>query len=141
MMTPDEAIDFALEACKKLGYDERALPPSLEVVYLIGQLSFEVMQGGVYGWLNNVGERGPDTVKALEAVGAHQCAAIVREILAFFPEGAPAFDGQERVRQMEDIGEVGERSWSELGDRLLEWPDDINVLLQKFIAEHEVDFS
>ena len=61
-------------------------------------------------------------------------------MLAFFPEGTPAFDCRERVRQMEVIGENGERSWSELGARLLEWPEDIHMLLEKFVAEHEADF-
>jgi len=62
-------------------------------------------------------------------------------MLAFFPEGTPASDDRERVQQMEDIGEVGERRWDELGNRLLAWPDDIYALLEKFIAEHEADFS
>lgn len=42
---------------------------------------------------------------------------------------------------MEDIGEVGETSWRELGNRLVTWPDDIYLLLEKFIAEHEADFT
>ena len=88
-----------------------------------------------------MGEYGPDTAKALETVGAHQCAAIVREILAFFPGGTPASDDRERVRQMQDLGEAAEDHWSELGDRLLTYPDDIYVLLQRFVAEHEADFS
>jgi hypothetical protein len=141
MMDPDDAIDFVSKALKDVGYDVRALPPPLQVVHLISGMNLEIMQGGVYGWLVNNGEYGPDTVKAFEAVGAHQCAAIVREMLAFFPEGTPASDGRERVQQMEDIGEVGESRWDELRDRLLAWPDDIYALLQKFISEHEADFS
>ena len=142
MITVGRALEVADDACEKVGFNPRALPLSLQVVNLIGDLDFEMNQGGVYGWLvNSTGEYGPDTVKALETVGAHQCAAIVREMLAFFPEGTPASDCRERVQQMEDIGEVGERRWDELRDRLLAWPDDIYALLEKFIAEHEADFS
>jgi Domain of unknown function (DUF4375) len=141
MITVEEALAIAGKACKNAGFDPRALSPSLQTMNLIGDLDFEVNLGNVYGWLINMGEYGPDTVKALETVGAHQCAAIVREILALFPDSKPAFDCRERVRQMEAIGEVGERIWGELGDRLLSWPDDIYVLLQKFVAEHEVDFT
>jgi hypothetical protein len=141
MMDPDQAIAFTNDVWKKLKHDRRTLPPSLQVVHLIGWLDYEVNLGGVLGWLVNMGEYGPDTVKALETVGAHQCASIVGEILAFFPEGTPAIEDKERVRQMEDLGEVAEDRWSELGDRLLAWPDDIYVLLQRFIDEHEADFS
>ena len=142
MIDVEHALEVADTAWENHGFDARALPPSLKVVHLIGWLDAAVAQGGVYGWLiNSSGPHGPDTVTALETVGAHQCASIVREILAFFPEGTPSFDDQTRVRQMEDIGEVGERSWRDLGNRLLEWPDDIYALLEKFIAEHEADFA
>lgn len=141
MMGPDDAIEFASEAWKRVGYDRRALSPALQVVHFISWLRFEVTLGGVLGWLTNMGEYGPDTVKALETVGAHQCAAIVREMLAFFPEGAPASEDRERVQQILAVEDVAESHWSDLGDRLLAWPDDIYVLLEKFIAEHEADFS
>ncbi len=141
MVTVERAFEIAEEACKRAGYDRRALPPALQAVHLINWLNFEVHLGGVLGWLINMGDYGPSTVKALEAVGAHQCASIVREILAFFPEGAPASEDQERVRQIMDVEDIAESHWSDLGDRLLPWPDDINTLLQKFIEEHEADFS
>jgi Domain of unknown function (DUF4375) len=91
--------------------------------------------------LINMGEYGPDTATALEAVNAHQCASIVREILSFFPNGKPATEDQERVRQITAVEDVAEPRWSELGDRLLAWSDDINALLQKVINEHEADFT
>jgi hypothetical protein len=140
-MDPDQALEIADEACKRVGYDARALPPSLQVVHLIGRLNVEVILGGVLGWLINAGEYGPDTAKAFDAVGAHQCASIVREILAFFPGGTPAIEDRERVRQIEVVEDVAEVPWRELGNRLLAWPDDIQVLLQRFIDEHEADFS
>ena len=136
-----EAIEFAINAWEKVGFKVRALPYSQQVVFLIGWLSSEVEQGGVYGWLVNMGEHGPDTVKAFEAVGAHQCAAIVREILAFFPRGTPSPDDQERVRQMMAVEDVANNHWSDLGDRLLRWPDKIDELLHKFVAQHEADFA
>ena len=141
MLTMKHALKAADDALIKVGYDRRALPPTLKVVHLISWVEYEVTLGGVLGWLTNMGEYGPDTVKALETVGAHQCAAIVREILAFFPDGAPASGDQERVQQILAVEDIAESHWRELGDRLLAWPDDIYVLLGKFIAEHEVDFA
>jgi len=137
----DYAIKVTDDTWKKLGLDRKALSLSLRTVHLIIWLQTEVMIGGVVGWLVNMGEFGPDTVEALEAVGAHQCATIVREILSFFPEARPAAEDQERVQQIMAVEEVAEPRWSELGDRLLAWPDDIYTLLQKFINDHEADFT
>ncbi len=142
MITVERALEIADDAWQKAGFDPRALSPTLQVVHLVGRLESEVILGGVLGWLiNSSGHHGPATVKALEAIRAHQCASIVREILAFFPEGTPAAEDQERVRQILAVEDVAESHWSDLGDRLLTWPDDIYVLLQKFIEEHEADFS
>lgn len=141
MVTMGRALEVADDAWEKAGFDSRALSPTLQVVHLIGRLEFEVALGGVLGWLTNMGEYGPDTVKVLETVEAHQCAAIVREMLAFFPEGAPAIDCRDRMQQILAVEEVAESPWRELGSRLLTWPEDIYALLQKFIAEHEADFS
>jgi len=65
----------------------------------------------------------------------------MREILAFFPQGAPSSDDQERVRQMMAVEEIANSHWGDLGDRLLTWPDDIDDLLQKFVARHESYFT
>jgi hypothetical protein len=45
------------------------------------------------------------------------------------------------MQQILAVEEVAESPWRELGSRLLTWPEDIYALLQKFIAEHEADFS
>ena len=137
----NRALNVVRDAYKVTGYNVQALSPSMQVVHLIGRLDSEVAQGGVLGWLiNSTGPYGPDTVKALEAVEAHQAASIVREILAFFPGGMPAFDDQERIRQITAVETVAESRWSELGARLLDWPDDVNKLLQNFVMAHEADF-
>lgn len=141
MIDVDYAIKLTDDAWVRGALDRRALPTSLRTVHLIVWLQTEVMIGGVLGWLINMGEYGQDTVDALEAVGAHQCAEIVREILSFFPEGKPASEDQERVRQIMAVEDIAEPRWSELGDRLLAWPDDIHALLQQFINEHEADFT
>ena len=141
MIDVDRALEIADQFWGKDGFDPRTLPMALQTIHLIGRLDSEVNLGGVYGWLINMGEYGPDTVKALEAIGAQQCAAIIHAVLAFFPESAPAFDCRQRVQQMGDIGELGEKTWRELGNRLLAWPDDIHALLQQFVNEHESDFA
>lgn len=138
----EQALQLTDDAWEAAGFDPRALPMSMQVVHFIDQMDFEVMQGGVLGWLiNSSGKYGPETVKAFEAVGAHQCATIVRDILGFFPGGTLADEDQERVRQILAVEGFAGPHWSDLGARLLTWPDDIYMLLQKFVAEHEDDFT
>lgn len=140
-MDPNNAVDFINAKWREANYDRRALSLPLRVVHLINWTTFEITQGGVMGWLINMGEYGPDTANALAVVGAHQCAAIVREILSFFPDGKPSAEDQERVRQIMAVEDIAEPLWSDLGDRLLAWPDDIYTLLQQFINEHEAEFA
>jgi len=141
MTTIEQAREQATEALKGVGYDARALPHSLRVVHLIDQIECEVSMGGVHGWLSNAGGDGPDVVEAFDAIGAHQCAGIVREILSFFPGGAPAIDDQARGAQLESMPDDVFDRWRDLGLRLLSWPDDIYVLMQRFIDEHQQDFA
>ena len=141
MVTVERALEAADDAWEKAGFNPQAISPTLQSVHLIGRLEFEVALGGVLGWLTNMGEYGPETIKSFEAIGAHQCAAIVRAMLAFFPEGTPAIDCRDRMQQILAVEDVAEGDWRELGNRLLTWPDDIYALLEKFIAEHEADFS
>ena len=137
----EQALQLTDDAWEAAGFDPCALSMPMQVVHFIDQMNFEVMQGGVLGWLiNSSGKYGLETLKAFEAVGAHQCAAIVREILSFFPGGTLATEEQERVQQILVIEEAARPHWRELGDRLLTWPDDIHALLQRFINEHEAAF-
>jgi hypothetical protein len=141
MISVSEALALADRAWKKSRYNLRELPRTLQTIQLIGQLEFEVTLGGVLGWLtNSSGKYAPETSQALEAIGASQCAAIVRRILAFFPNSTPALEDAERVRQIESVLPLAGDAWRELGDALLEWPEDISRLLELYISAHESDF-
>ncbi len=140
MMDVSRALKATDKAWTASGHDLRALSAALQVVHLIDQLQLEVLLGSIYGWLINLGADGPATAAALDSVGAHECAALVREALSFFPSGTPASGDRERVQPMEMASESDVNRWRELGARLLEWPDDIHALLQAYITAHEEDF-
>ena len=129
MIDPDQAIEISDNAWEKVGFDAKKLPYAVRAVHLIARLNVETILGGILGWLSNAGGYARETIDALECVGAHTGASIVREVIAVFPNGTPAFSPQERAQQIMDIADVAESRWSELGDRLLTWPDDINTLL------------
>jgi hypothetical protein len=142
-MDPYRALEVTSQCQSGVDRAARALPPALRVVHLIGRLRREMMLGGVYGWLIDMGEHGPDTANALDTVGAHDAAAVVRQVLSPFPDGRPAVDHRERARQMDKIDEnpdVSVHEWRDLGSRLLGWVEDLDALLQPFVDEHEAEF-
>lgn len=141
-MNINRALKVTHDTCKAVGWNMRRLPPALSVVHLIERLDFEVNRGGVRGWLiNTSGAYGSETAQALEIVGADRAAAILREVLAFFPGGAPALDEQSRIQQVAKASRVDLDRWRELGSRLVEWPENIYALLQQFVTAHEAEFA
>jgi hypothetical protein len=135
------ALENADEMWKSCGHDVGELSPTVRVAYLIGQLDFEVTLGGVLGWLSNSsGAHGVETAEALELIGAHKCAAIIRKILAFFPGGALETDDGARIRKIQEALPTAQTEWRELGNKLLTWPDDVSGLLTLYVSEHEDDF-
>jgi hypothetical protein len=134
MIAYRDALEIADNRAREAGYDIGSLPWPIQVVYAVGQLDFEVTNGGVHGWLTNgSGRHAVETAKALDAIGATTCADLVRQILAFLPGGQPALDDVERVRQIEKVLPIAEPAWRELGNSLLEWPDDVDTLLRRYV--------
>jgi Domain of unknown function (DUF4375) len=73
-------------------------PHAVRVVYLVGQLDFEVTVGGVIQWLTNrSGRCAAETASALEEIGATKCAELVNMVLMAFPGARPPEEDAERV--------------------------------------------
>lgn len=140
-MTNDQALRIADEAAQRANYDLQCIPKPLRVTRLLGQMSFEISVGGVPLWLvNTSGKHAVDTVEALEEIGAHDCAGIVRRMLAFFPDHAPPEDDGTRAMQVEQVRSRAEAVWRDLADQLLGWPDDVESLLHTYVSNHEAEF-
>jgi hypothetical protein len=120
----------------------RTGPGVLQAVHLVGQLDFEVNLGGLLGWLtNSSGGYGAETVVALDDIGAHRCAMILRTALMSFPDGKPAKDGPERTRQIQSLLPAAAQSWRQAGDALLASPDDVAKLLEAYVTRHVGAFA
>jgi hypothetical protein len=138
----DEAINAADAAVRARGFDARAVSPAVRTVYLVGQLDFELTTGGVIQWLTNrSGGYASDTAHALDEIGATNCATLLRKILSFFRDGAVPEDDVARVAQIGLLRPAVDAAWRELGDSLLEWPDDVDVLLRRYVASHSTEFE
>ena len=136
-----EALRIADSLVLEQGGNVAMVPGAVRAVYLIGQLDFEVTVGGVEQWLtNSSGRYTAETISALVEVGAHRCAEIVREIVSSFPHGRLPLDDADRVALIGRLMPLQGERWRDLSEMLLDWPDDIDALLRRHVAEHEGDF-
>ncbi len=123
------------------GFDLAAVPHPIAVVYLVGQLEFEVASGGVLQWLtNSSGREAPATAAALREIGAAACAEIVDQIIATVVPAPDFRDDADRSRavRLESVG--AQSAWRELADDLLDWPDDVDILLRRFVGANAEAF-
>lgn len=113
--------------------DLTRLDPVARVVRLVSTLEFELALGGAQGWLSNSsGRYAIETVDAMETIGAHRCADLVRRIVESFPE-RPARDDVRRAEQVAAVAPALNAQWGSLVDQLLAWPDDVGTLLPAYV--------
>ncbi len=84
----------------------RALPELEATIFWTMHLDSEVKNGGFHQWLGNpTGAFTFETVAALERIGAHQSARLVRRAQELFPDGHPPTDYVERHAVMDTFGD------------------------------------
>ena len=80
------------------------LTPPEQRLLLLSQLRSETLNGTVEQYLtNSSGDHLNAALSALEDVGASECAAVLREVCAWFPESQPSQDREARCRQLFDF--------------------------------------
>jgi hypothetical protein len=111
------------------------MPTPYREIYLINNLNFDVSNGGFSQWLRNLcGGHSIETVAALEAVGAVHAADILRSAIAALPNEDLPRDDQKRNDLIDQIEGKFADKWRDIGDLIIEWPDDIDSLLRAFVA-------
>jgi len=84
----------------------RALPELEATIFWTMHLDSEVKNGGFHQWLGNpTGAFTFETVAALERIGAHDTARLVRRAQELFPDGRPPIDYVERHAIMDTFGD------------------------------------
>jgi hypothetical protein len=118
-----------------------SLTPPERVAFHIDELEREVNNGGFFQFFGNLsGASVPDTIAALEAVGATRMSAIVRDALALFPGGAPPADQTERGARLDGAPEHLRNGWSDLDNKFYTYPDDLGALLRRYVEAHRDQF-
>ena len=104
-----------------------------KVFSAIWELESLVNNGGFRGYFGNSAQMADFAPTALIAVGAHQCAAIVKEALALVPKPLPT-DHNACWKLMHSLPEQVAAQFASLDDRFFAYPDDLTELLFAFVA-------
>ena len=106
-----------------------------KVFSAIWELESLVNNGGFQAYFGNCAETASFAPTALTAVGAHQCAALVKEALALVPRPLPT-EQDACWKIMHSLPEPVAAQFASLDDRFFAYPDDLTELLFAFVAAH-----
>jgi Domain of unknown function (DUF4375) len=108
-----------------------------QVIVEVYVLEAEVNNGGFdQFFMNSSGDQALATPLALDAIGASNAAVIMRKAMAEFGAAGPDPDREERIKQVEILGEPSVQRWDALDQLFYEYPDDLAALLATYIRNH-----
>jgi hypothetical protein len=118
-----------------------SLTPGERVAFHVDELEREINNGGFAQFFGNAsGAHVPETIAALEEIGARRMAALVREALAHFPGGVPPADQAERGTALDGVADDVRAAWTDLDDRFCAYPDDLTALMRRYVEGHRGQF-
>lgn len=120
------------------GGNVATLPEQVRNYATVHVLLNEVRNGSLGQYFDNsYGEDVHDAIAGLDAIGASDAAAIVRNAVALFGKEGPARDRKKRQAQLED---VDGKQIVKLSDELLADRDHVEVLLARYVVQHKSHF-
>jgi hypothetical protein len=120
------------------GGNVAALPEPLRTYATVHVLLNEVRNGSLGQYFDNsYGEDVHHAIAGLDAIGAKDAAAIVRQAVALFGTEGPARHQTRRQAQLED---VDGKQIVKLSDELLADCDHVEVLLARYVIRHKAQF-
>jgi Domain of unknown function (DUF4375) len=141
-----DATDFAIAlsnlVCPRSYSDGvESLTPGERVAFHVDELEREVNNGGFSQFFGNLsGAHVPETIAALEAIGAEQMAALVREAAALLPGGTLPADQAERSSVLEAVSDSVRAAWADLDGRFCAYPEDLASLLRRYVEANQGQF-
>jgi hypothetical protein len=101
-----------------------------EVERLVGELEAEVNNGGFdQFFFNSAGDEAAETIEALEVIGAHRTAAILRRACATFPGAMPPTDRDARQGLLLDVVSPGGDAFEAEDEAFYACEDDLSALV------------
>ncbi len=119
-----------------------ALTPAERQLFAINWLLVEINIGGLHQFFyNDAGKFAADVLSGLQAIGAHEMAAIFKNAVALFPGGRVPVIQSERQHALENL--VPEVRWEYLGEltaQLFRVGEDVPKLAESYLAANGVLF-
>lgn len=141
----DFATALSSALCDWTNYGEHLelLSPEAQVFYLCGQLDSEINSNGFVGFIfESYGQWAPETVDALETIGAPQTADILRRAIALLPDGVCPRDHTQREGLLFEDEDKYYTAYNALDEEFYAYPD--GVLTDLYVAyarDHRDCFS
>ena len=141
----DFAIALHSALCDWTDYGESldVLSPEAQRFYLCYSLDAEVNNGGFSSFIyNSTGQWGPETIEALETVGAPQTAELLRQVIALLVCDEYPRDVIERNEILDLSSDAFDRSIDELDNAFFASPDGVLTdLYVTYARDHRDCFS
>jgi hypothetical protein len=119
----------------EVGYER--LTDAQKVFVCVWSLEGEVNNGGFdQFYFNSSGDWAVETPAALEKIGAHQAAAIVRKANSVFPDGKPSNDRELRQQQLDALPDAVRDSFQQIDSQFYKYPDNLESLLRTFVRDN-----
>lgn len=140
----DDANDFAIAIADFVmalpdEFDE--MPAAHKVVYCINELEMEVGYGGFENFFYSFsGGLVPDTLQALDAIGAKKCLKLVQEAVKLFPGGELPQDKEVREACLAALPAGIREAWMALDQKFYEYPDDLASLMRTYVLANQDQF-
>lgn len=137
------ALSSALDDWAEYGEELDRLSPEAQVFYLCDALESKVNNDGIYGFiLESYGHWAPETVDALETIGAPKTADILRRAIALLPDGVCPKDNIERETILLDNDDYYSEAYGVLDEEFYACPDgDLQGLYAAYAREHRDCFT
>jgi len=120
----------------KTGYDSLSIPE--QVLHHVYWLESEVNNGGFHQYFyNSSGDYALDTPGALDQIGAHHTAKLLRRAIELFPGGPPPRDLQQRREQLDSLSEAARAKLEKLDSEFYEYHDPLEELQVKYMLAHQ----
>lgn len=108
------------------------------VLYHVYWLESEVNNGGFdQFFFNSSGDYALDTPAALDEIGAHHTANLVRRALGIFPGGSPSRDRKQRIEQLDSMEETIRDQFDDLDSEFFEYQDPLGELQVKYMVANK----
>jgi len=122
------------------GYE--TLSHAEQVALCVDGLEREVNNGGFQQYFfSSAGDHALDCVDALDEIGGVEVADLLRRALRVFGPGGPDPDREERILQLEALGDDVAPRLEALDDAFFGYPDGLAPLLRAFVAANAAAFE